>query len=612
MYGSFVPTAAPSSPPVDSTASPRFARLRLLWDFARPHKRALLLGLLLALVGSGMELATPMATKFVLDSLTGAVSLALPVMVLLILLIIGSAVGLWQTILLGTVAERIVLEVREKIVRRYFRAKVLPLTQRPSGELVTRVTSDSVLLREAASSSVVGLINGAVLLIGTLILMGVLDLPLLGVTLTAVVAVTVAFGMIMPAIAKAQERAQESLGRMGGVLEGGLRALRTVKVSRAEERMSDQVLDDAHAAARHGVTAVRKEAIAWTVAGSSIQLAIIAVLGFGAYRVAVGTLEVSTLIAFLLYAFNLMWPIMQLSSEVTTLQSGIAAAARIREVEAIPLEAAADEPSTEFPPTEQTTTSAVEFHRVTARYAPDAEPAVRDIDLAIPARGHTAIVGPSGAGKTTLLALLLRFLDPEEGELAINGIGYAALSPATVRSRFAYVEQDTPVIPGTIRDNLLFTRPDADEQDVARVLRAVRLDDHIATLPAGLDTPLTATSLSGGQRQRIALGRALLRAPEVLLLDEATAQVDAITEAAITAAVREQAARSAIVTIAHRLSTVIHADRIVVMEAGRIRAVGTHDQLLGSDELYQDLIKALHISGTPNSPSGLTNQISLT
>lgn len=584
---------------------PRFAQLRVLWSFVRPHRRELLLGLLLALLGSALELANPMVIKLVLDTVSEAGSLAMPVTILLCLFVSGIGFGLWHWIVLGTVAEKVVLDARTSLVRRYFGAAMQPLSERPSGELVTRATSDTVLLREAASSSVISLINGGVLLIGTLIMMGVLDLVLLAVTASAVAIVTVLFLTLMPALAKAQERAQNSLGLMGGVLDGSLRAIRTVKVSRAEERLGDQILGHAQDAATYGVRSVRRQAVAWTIAFGGIQLSIIAILGLGALRVASGEIAVSTLVAFLLYAFTLMTPVMELSQSVTTLQSGIAAAKRIREVEAIPLEPTAEAPagSPAGPPLAPSSENGhgrplLELRGVTARYAPGAEAALEEVDITVPRRGHTAIVGPSGAGKTTVLSLLLRFLEPERGELLLEGRPYRELSPQQVRARFSYVEQDTPVVPGTVRDNLLFTRPEAGEDELRRVLDDVRLADKVASLEQGLDTPLDSNSFSGGQRQRVALARALLGSPDVLLLDEATSQVDAITEAAITESVRRQADRGAVVTIAHRLSTVIRADRILLLEDGRIRAQGTHRELLERDTLYQELVAALHIAQT--------------
>lgn len=567
-------------------------RLKVLWSFARPHKGALAIGLLLALLGSAAGLATPMVTKWVLDSLGSSASLAGPVLALAGLMVVGAVIWLAQWILLGTVGERVVLQARESMVRRFFRATIPAITKRPTGELVTRVTSDTVLLREAASSSVIGLINGVVMLVGTLVLMSVLDPVLLATTVAAVLVVIALFTWLMPAIAKEQEKAQDRVGRLGGVLEGALRAIRTVKASRAEARQSERILVDAEAATAHGVRAVRREAVAWVVAWTGIQAATLVILGLGAWRVGAGLLEVSSLIAFLLYAFALMEPITELSQNMTALQAGIAAAGRIREMDALEVEEdrapARTEPGARSGPV-------LELREVTAGYGGD--PALRDVSLKIPRRGHTAIVGPSGAGKTTMLSLIMRFVRPESGALLLDGREYADLPYADVRSRLAYVEQETPIVPGTIRENLLFTHPDATEDEVRRALEEVRLSDKIAALDDGLDTPLSSTSVSGGERQRIALARAILRTPDVVLLDEATAQVDGRTESAIHDCIRRLAREGAVVTVAHRLSTVIDADTIVVMEEGRVRASGSHEHLLATDTLYRELVEALRIAG---------------
>ncbi|MER7403375.1 ABC transporter ATP-binding protein [Streptomyces sp. NPDC000070] len=572
-------------------------RLRILWSFARPHQRALALTLVLALVGSGTGLATPMVTKGVLDALGGSGSMRGPIAALLSLLVVGSAVMYWQWTLLGALGERVVLLARESMVRRFLRATVPAVTRRPPGELVTRVTSDTVLLHQAATGAPVGLINAVVMLLGTLVLMAVLDLVLLGTVVAAVVVVGVLFAVLMPGIATAQQRAQDHLGRLGGNLEGALRAIRTVKAARAEDRTAERIVADARTSAEHGIRAVRREALAWTIAVAGIQLAIILVLGVGAWRVSEGALEVSSLIAFLLYSFGLMDPISELSQNVTALQSGIAAAERIRETDDLQTEQAQrfarDVPAREAALPD---TPVLELRDVTAAYGPDAEPAVRGVGLVIPRRGHTAIVGPSGAGKTSLFSLVLRFLEPTGGELLLDGRPYRDLTHDEIRSRLAYVEQDTPIVPGTIRDNLLLARPDATEAELRRVLREVRLAEKVDALDEGLDTPLSGAAVSGGERQRIALARALLRTPDVLLLDEATAQLDGLTEAAVQECVRARAASGAVVTIAHRLSTVIDADTIVVMEAGRVRARGSHGELLATDALYRELVEALRIA----------------
>ncbi|MFE0751771.1 ABC transporter ATP-binding protein [Gordonia sp. NPDC058843] len=566
--------------------------LRMLWFFVRPHRLTLLLGMMLGLVGTGASLGTPMVTKSVLDRLGSGQSFGAAVGLLIVLLVLGSVVLYFQWILLGTLAERIVLDARKGMIRRYFDAKVRSLSTRPTGELVTRVTSDTVLLREAAASALVGTVNSTVALIGALVFMAVLDLVLLGTVFVAITIIGILFAKLMPPIAEAQKQTQEAVGRLGGRLDGALRAIRTVKSSRAERRESDRVIADATNATAHSVRAVRTSAIAGTVAGGGIQLAIIAILGIGGYRVSIGALTVSSLIAFLLYAFQLVDPLSSLTTNITALQSGIAAAARIRQIEQLEIETSADSTGRTFTGAHHPVLS---FTGVTARYRPGGAPAVENISFDVPAAGHTAIVGPSGAGKTSVFSLILRFLEPVGGEIRLAGIPYADLSNDEVRSALAYVEQETPTIPGTIRENLQFTHPEATEVDIWNALNSVHLADSFRELPDGLDTDLVGSTVSGGQRQRIALARAIVRSPQVLLLDEATAQVDGRTEAAIHNVIRSIASTRAVVTIAHRLSTVLDADTILVMENGRIRARGKHAELLLSDSLYRELVEALRI-----------------
>ncbi|OYN89085.1 ABC transporter ATP-binding protein [Parenemella sanctibonifatiensis] len=578
-----------------SSAVPFREGIALLWSYSRPHLRTLIIGVLLGLFATAITLATPMVTKWVLDSLGTDLSLAGPVTVLVLILIVGIIANLAQSVLLGRLSERIVLDARRGLVSRFFLAKLEQIQRFRTGELVTRVTSDTLLLREATTNSLVQLINGLVSLVGTIVLMAILDWPLLLTTLLALVVVGALFGVLVPQIGKADKRAQDAIGDLGATLEGGVRALRTVKSSRAEHREIARVNIKAEESARHAIRSVWFSALAWTVAGGGMQLAIIVILGLGAGRVALGELAVSTLVAFLLYAFNIVDPITALAGAFATLQSGLAAAARIRETEHLELEDTHARPADASAHLSNPDAPVLALRAVTAGYADAETPALRDVTLAIPRKGHVALVGPSGAGKTTVFSLLLRFIDPTSGRLELNGVPYDRLSIDDVRSGIAYVEQETPVIPGTVRDNVLFRAPDATDDEAWEALASVRLDHKIRSLSGGLDADVAETSLSGGERQRLAVARALVRRPIVLLLDEATAQLDATTEAAIQNVIATASREGTVVTIAHRLSTVLDADQIIVLEDGGVRDAGTHRELLARDSLYQEFITALRI-----------------
>lgn len=583
------------------TVQQRFPRLSIVWSYIRPHRTGLLIALILGLLGTGIGLATPWAAKWVIDSLGARAGLSGPVLVLLVLVLVGAVINFGQWLLLGTIAERVVLDARRGLIRRLLAARVPDLSRRPTGELVTRVTSDTVLLREAASSAAIGLINGVIGVIGCLVLMAVLDPVLLGVTLAAVVVVLLLFVRLMPTIARAETQAQEAIGELGADLEGSLRAIRTVKASRAERQQGDRIERQAVSSTQHSLRAVRATAWAWSISWGGIQLAILIILAVGALRVDAGLLPVSSLVAFLLYAFQLVGPLTELSQDLTAMQSGLAAAERIRQLDDLVPEQQEPSPATESAG-RLDQGPLISLRGVRVGYGRD-RPALDGVDLDLPRRGHVALVGPSGAGKTTLFALLLRFLEPDAGEIRLEGRPYAAYSIEQIRSRFGYVEQDTPLIPGGLADNLTLAAPEAGQDEIEAVLRAVQLDGlDLATQGPG--EAISAETMSGGQRQRLAVARALLRLPDVLLLDEATAQLDGLTETAIHRCIRQAAAQGTVVTIAHRLSTVVDADTIVLLEAGRVRAQGTHQELLSTDALYADLVRALKIRHEPGADTG--------
>lgn len=586
-------------------------KVRILWAYARPHKAVLVVALILGALGTAAELVTPLVTKAVLDGLETSASLRTPITILGVLLVAGTVMGLVQGIMLGTLAERIILAARTGLVRHLLHARVPEVTSRAPGELVTRVTSDTLLIREATTSSVVNFVNGIIGLVGAIVLMAYLDAVLLGVTVVVLLIAGISVVALMPRLSKAQQEAQEHVGALGGRLEGVVRALRTVKSARAESRETDRVSSHAEASARSGIRAVKLENVSWTITGVAVNLAVMLLLGVGAWRVSTDAITVSTLVAFLLYVFQLMMPVMLLTMSLTSLQSGLAAAARIADVEEMELETDHVASAGGAPRPGQDGTAdpdappVLRLHEVTYRYAGSdaaAAPALDGVSLDVPRRGHTAIVGPSGAGKTTIMSLLLRFLGPDEGRVELDGLPYAQLTTDEIRSRIAYVEQDTPIVPGTLRENLAYAAPDATDAEIWAAVDALRLSQRVAALPDGLDTEVSASQLSGGERQRVAVARALVARPDILLLDEATAQLDGLTEAALAGAIREVASTGAVVTIAHRISTVIDADQIVLLERGRVRAVGRHTELLERDELYRELVAALRLDTSVTAP----------
>nr|WP_254900774.1 ABC transporter ATP-binding protein [Rhodococcus sp. 1168] len=548
----------------------------------------------LGLVGSGAELASPMVTREVLQRLGSQSSVTDVALMLVAVLILSTIVTYMQTVMLGKMAERVVRRARNRMLEALMGARIGAV--RTAGEMTSRVTSDTTLIREAATSSVVQFVNGAIALVGSLVLMGYLDMMLLMVT---VIVVAVGTGMslvLMPQLSRLQQQVQEHLGLLGGRLDSTVRAMRTVKASRAEQRELEALGNHVDDARSLGVRAVRIETAASTLTSLAMNVVIIVVLVVGGWRVSTAALDVPSLVAFLLYVFGLALPVVMIITSIATLQSGLAASRRIAEVTSLAQETDAPGACGQPPGRSVPSETVLELRSVTVHHAIDSAPALDAIDLDLPRQGHVALVGPSGAGKTTLLSALLRFLNVDSGNILLDGIPYENWTIEAVRTRIGYVEQDTPVIAGTTRDNVLYSVPDAGDDAVWSALQAVDMAKKIRSLPHGLDSDIAAATLSGGERQRLAVARVLVSRPPVLLLDEATAQLDARTERAIVDAVRDLARTGLVVSVAHRLSTVMDADRIVVLDGGRIRATGTHSELLQSDDLYADLVAALRIT----------------
>lgn len=571
-----------------TAAKPEAPAWRLLIGYVRPHRWALLAGGLLALTTGATGLVLPLVARGLIDDLSHDRPIAGALFGMAALVVTNAAVGATGSYVLRRTAESVVLGARRALSSYLLRLRIPAVDRSEPGDLMARITSDTTLLREVTTDSLVGFGTGGLTLVATVVMMGLVDPVLLGVTLAVILCAGTVLGVIVPRINRASKRAQDAVGVMGASLERILGALRTIKASGAEHR-EEQVI---HAAAeeswRQSVHAAKWSAAAGNTAGLAMQIAFITVLAVGGARVATGAIDVGTLVAFLLYVFYLMSPIQQVVGAITQYQTGAAALARIQEALRLPAEPAALPAPLPTPGAEP---AALAFDDVRFRYADDLPYVHHGVTFAVPARGMTAFVGPSGAGKTTVFSLIERFYDPEAGVITFDGRRLEDWDLPQLRSSIGYVEQDAPVLSGSLLDNLRLGNPDADDTEVTRVLKTTRLDGLVARLPRGLDTLVghRGTKLSGGERQRVAIARALLRRPRLLLLDEATSQLDAVNEAALRDTVADVSRTTTVLVVAHRLSTVTMADRIVVMDAGRVRAVGTHRELVAGDPLYAEL-----------------------
>ncbi|MER7048244.1 ABC transporter ATP-binding protein [Streptomyces jumonjinensis] len=589
-------TTAETTETNDNTPAPLSAgeTWRALYTHFRPHRGLVALGAAFALVGAVTGLLQPLAAKELVDRLGGDEPITGILIALTALVVFGTAIEALGGYVLGRTAESVVLAARRTLIGRLLRLRLPEMERSQPGDLMSRITSDTTLLRAVTTQSVVSAATGGLSFIATIVLMGFMDMVLLGVTLGVIVVIGAVVALVMPKIAEASRRSQEAVGEISTRLERAFGAFRTLKASGAEERETAVVAAAAEEAWRNGVRSAKWESVAWSSVGLAVQVSFLAVLGVGGARVASEAISISTLVAFLLFLFYLIDPISKLVEAATQYQEGSAAIARIMEAER--LETEQTEQTEEVGETGEAAgaaggPAAVTFEKVAFSYRDDLPPVHHEVSFEVPGAGMTAFVGPSGAGKTTVFGLIERFYEASGGRVLVDGRDVRDWPVSQLRAAIGYVEQDAPVLAGTLRENLVFAAPEATDEQITEVLVRARLDSLVERLPEGLDTVVghRGSKLSGGERQRVAIARALLRRPRLLLLDEATSQLDAVNEMALRDVVAEVSREVTVLVVAHRLSTVTLADRIVVMDAGRVRAVGTHTELVSADPLYGEL-----------------------
>ncbi|MGG7465713.1 ABC transporter ATP-binding protein [Plantibacter sp. YIM 135347] len=619
------------------------ASFKQLLPYIFEHRGILIVVIVLSVLGAAASLAQPLIVSQVIGVVQAGGSLGSLAWLLVALVLISGIISGYQHYLLQRAGTGVVYSSRRQLIARLFRLPISQFDTRRTGDLVSRVGSDTTMLYAVLTQGFVDAIGGAITFLGALIAMAILDPVLLGLTLLVVVVSVVVVVGLSGRIRVASRQQQSKVGELAAAVERAISSIRTVRASNATDREIASVNAVAGEAYDVGVRIAKISSLVVPVAGIAMQVSFLVVLGVGGFRVASGAITIANLVAFILFLFMMIMPLGQAFGAITSVNQALGALGRIQEILDLPIEGdedAAIAATVTRPGVRSADAPAIEFNHVEFGY-PDAAVAVRveaeaaqiasavaagagpgvDVgtdgptaaadaaaDVAVAAAGRpvlrgisfsamhgkrTALVGPSGAGKSTILGLIERFYDPTAGAIRLGGVDIRMLPRTELRSQIGYVEQDAPVLAGTIRDNLLLASPNASDEECERVLRAVNLGAVLDRDELGLSAAVgeDGIMLSGGERQRLAIARALLSAPPILLLDESTSSLDGVNEQMMREAIDAVSEDRTLIVIAHRLSTVVDSDQIVVLDQGEVVGVGTHSELVESTPLYRNLAK---------------------
>jgi len=595
------------------------AKFSQLLPYLLEHKKVLGVVVALSLLAAGASLAQPLLVQEVVKKVQAGDTLGNLVWVLVALVVISALLNGFQHYLLQRTGTSVVFSARRQLVQRILRLPISEFDTRRTGDLVSRVGSDTTLLYAVITQGLVDALGGAVLFVGALIAMLIIDPVLLGLTVAVIAVSVVTVVLLSGRIRVVSRKQQEKVGDLAAAVERAISAIRTVRASNATEREIAKIEKDAQGAWEMGIQVAKISALVVPVAGIALQVSLLVVLGVGGFRVASGAIEIASLVAFILFLFMMIMPLGQAFGALTSVNQALGALGRIQEIINLPSETENDSTTADAAAADITTDAAITFENVEFSYpegakkdevakavaevvstSPGALPAepqdltvLRGVSFSAQRGKRTALVGPSGAGKSTILALIERFYDPTAGAVRLAGIDVRALDRESLRSQIGYVEQDAPVLAGTIRENLLLGAPDATDEQCVEVLRSVNLMEVLERNDLGLDAAVgeDGVMLSGGERQRLAIARTLLAAPPILLLDESTSSLDGLNEQMLREAIDAVAENRTLIVIAHRLSTVVDSDQIVVLDHGRVVGVGTHSELVVSTPLYKELAK---------------------
>jgi len=577
------------SPPVGALKS-----LARVGTYLRPYRWQVAAAAVGLLVAAGAVLAMGQGLKGVIDRGFGAgnaAELDRTLALMLVVIIVMAIATFTRFYFVSWIGERVTADLRRAVFDHLLRLPPGWFELTRTGEVISRLTNDTAMLETVIGSSASMAVRNLLLLIGGLVMLAITSTKLTLLVLAGVpfvVAPIILFGRRVKKLARAS---QDRIGDVGAYVDEALHEIRTVQAFGHEDRDRRHFGERVEAAFETARKRIRQRASLVATVIVLVFGAIGIILWIGGHDVVAGRISAGQLSAFVFYAVIVAGAVGTISEVIGDLQRAAGATERLFELLAVVPEISAPTNPMPFPSQPRGT---VTFDRVTFRYPsrPDA-PALDLFTLDVRAGENVALVGPSGAGKTTVFQLLLRFYDPQAGAVRIDGVDLRAADTKELRTRLAVVPQDPVIFATSVLENVRYGRPEATEADVHAACEAAYAAEFIAELPQGYESQLgeRGVRLSGGQRQRLAIARAILADRPILLLDEATSALDAQSERVVQLALERLMAHRTVLIIAHRLATVRHADRIVVMDRGRIVASGTHDELVLSNPLYARLAR---------------------
>ena len=599
-----VPATAPAGP-------------RDLFRLAKGRGRLLVGVGLLAIVSSGLTLAIPSFISRLFSSGTFKFPGMGMIGAFLGLILASGVATVFQHYYLQKVGESIVNDARRKLSRHLLRLQIKEYDERKTGDLISRVASDTSRLRTGFLQVFLAGTTGIPLILGAGVIMLVIDPVLLGTALMLIALMGLLIAVVSRVIQGTSLAAQHELGELTSRVERDMTAIRTIRAANATASESASLDEQVETTWQACLKVAKVQSVVMPIATAGLQVSAIVVILTGAYRMSTGALSMAGLIQFASLLFILMSPLSQMMAAVSELHSSLASLERVNEIFDLPQEDEVDVVNLLPQATlnlsapalrrRRSRAPAIEFEDVYFTYGarefgtgleddPDSL-VLHGLNLTVPEGRRVAIVGPSGAGKSTVLQLVERFYDVDGGAVRVFGKDIRDYSREDLRRHLGYVEQDSPVLSGTLRQNLTLGTPDADDSSCLQALAMVKLDYLASRSPKGLDAVVgeSGAGLSGGERQRLAIARSLLSGRKILLFDEATANLDSHNERQIGDVLTNLRGNHTVLVVAHRLSTIMDADLIHVLEHGRLVASGQHHQLVEMSTIYRNLAKEQHL-----------------